>query len=338
MGGSRAEAPEKKGVRAKTKVLYIGGFGRSGSTLLSRILGGVPGVCAVGELEYVWEECFSGRQPCGCGAPFRECPFWGAVVEDVWGGFDEVPLSDILRAKHSVDRMRHIPRLALPHKSNAFAEDLARYSEILDRFYAAMVKVSGSRVVVDSSKIPSYGYALASMPWADLHVVHLVRDGRAAAYSWLRKRVKYASHGEEVYMHRHGPINSSLGWLRTNLLMEPLKALVGPRYVRVRYEDLIEDPKNTLSEILALIGEDPAKLPLADDRNVNLGVDHVVEGNPMRFRRGMVRLQADEEWRQKMRPADRRTVTAITWPLLLRHGYPVRASRPGTRPEDLEAG
>jgi hypothetical protein len=32
-------------------------------------------------------------------------------------------------------------------------------------------------------------------------------------------------------------------------------------------------------------------------------------------------LQADDEWSTAMPSAQRRTVTAITWPLLLRHGY-----------------
>ena len=35
-------------------VLYIGGWGRSGSTLLSHLLGGLDGMVSVGELRYVW--------------------------------------------------------------------------------------------------------------------------------------------------------------------------------------------------------------------------------------------------------------------------------------------
>ena len=35
-------------------VLYIGGWGRSGSTLLAHLLGGLDRMVAVGELRYVW--------------------------------------------------------------------------------------------------------------------------------------------------------------------------------------------------------------------------------------------------------------------------------------------
>ena len=32
------------------RVIYLGGLGRSGTTLLERLLGEIPGVCASGEL------------------------------------------------------------------------------------------------------------------------------------------------------------------------------------------------------------------------------------------------------------------------------------------------
>ena len=40
---------------ARATVLYIGGMGRSGSTLVDRVLGQAPGVCSVGELVFLWE-------------------------------------------------------------------------------------------------------------------------------------------------------------------------------------------------------------------------------------------------------------------------------------------
>ncbi|HEY2794503.1 MAG TPA: sulfotransferase, partial [Micromonosporaceae bacterium] len=36
------------------RVVFLGGLGRSGTTLLERILGEVPGVCALGELVHLW--------------------------------------------------------------------------------------------------------------------------------------------------------------------------------------------------------------------------------------------------------------------------------------------
>ena len=55
------------------KVLYIGGFGRSGSTLVERILGQLPGFCSAGEIVFLWQRGLIDGQLCGCGVPVPEC-------------------------------------------------------------------------------------------------------------------------------------------------------------------------------------------------------------------------------------------------------------------------
>src|SRR4051794_15439538 len=72
------------------KVLYIGGYGRSGSTLLVQLLGQIEGFHSVGEMWNIWQQCFTENQLCGCGKPFHECPFWSAVVEEAFGGFERL--------------------------------------------------------------------------------------------------------------------------------------------------------------------------------------------------------------------------------------------------------
>lgn len=310
------------------KLVFIGGFGRSGSTLLVRMLGEMPGVSFIGELEYVWEQYFTDKQPCGCGASFMGCPFWKAVVEEAYGGFERVELDEVLRLKHGVDRMRYIPHLAFRGRGLMRLGSLPEYSDVLGRFYEAIGEVSGGRVIVDSSKIPSYAYTLANLPGVELYVVQLVRDSRAVAHSWLRKKVKHEIRGREVLMHRHGVVNSSLGWMRTHALTEPLRLVVPPgRYARIRYEDLVSDPERTMSVITTLLGEDGAGLSFIEGRKVALGANHSIEGNPMRFERGEVELRLDDEWKRDMKLADRRAATSLTWPLLLRYGYSLGKNR-----------
>ena len=67
------------------QVVYVGSWGRSGSTLLDLVLGQIPGFVSVGELRYLWERGLAERQLCGCGRPVTGCPFWGAVLEEVFG-------------------------------------------------------------------------------------------------------------------------------------------------------------------------------------------------------------------------------------------------------------
>ena len=66
-------------------VLFIGGLGRSGSTLVDRVLGQTPGVCSVGELVFLWERGLLANERCGCGEPFDGCPFWKEVGVRAFG-------------------------------------------------------------------------------------------------------------------------------------------------------------------------------------------------------------------------------------------------------------
>ncbi len=56
------------------QVLYVGGWGRSGSTLLSHLLGRLPGMVSVGELRYVWQAGVEANELCGCGERVRRVP------------------------------------------------------------------------------------------------------------------------------------------------------------------------------------------------------------------------------------------------------------------------
>jgi len=318
---SQRPVPSKKVIlmNERTKVLFIAGFFRSGSTILDRLLGQVPGFFSAGELRFAWKESFLEDRPCGCGRPFSGCPFWSAVVEEAYGSRDQVDLDEVMSLKHRVDRMRHIPQLLSPWKPESFRGNLARYAPKLEALYRAIRKVSGAEVIVDSSKDPSYAYVLANLSGLELRMVHLVRDSRAVAYSWQRKKIKYEVAGSEERMPILSPAESSIGWMRSNLLIEPLKTTI-PRHVLVRYEDLMVEPA-TFGKILALAGEEEYHLPLLDGPAVELGENHIVAGNPNRFRRGRMEFRTDVEWEREMSRSDRRKVTALTWPLLLRYGY-----------------
>jgi hypothetical protein len=100
------------------------------------------------------------------------------------------------------------------------------------------------------------------------------------------------------------------------------------RYLALRYEDLVADPRAALGSILALVGEGDPRLPFVNGREVDLGVNHTVAGNPNRFKIGKTTLRLDDEWRRRMRLRDRAVVTLLTLPGLLRHGYPIALTRP----------
>jgi hypothetical protein len=312
--------------RRPVTVLYVGATGRSGSTLLERILGQSSGCCAVGELAFLWERGLHANQRCGCGEPFRACAFWTQVGKQAYGGWDRIDLDQARALQHRVDRHRHLAALLAPRLAPAHRRRLRRYAELLEPLYRAIATVSGRPVVIDSSKDVSHALLLRRVPGIDLRLVHLVRRSHGVAYSLTKTVRKPEVADAEAYMHRQSPATSALLWTTENLLLDGLRPLGVPT-LRLRYEALVASPREHAAELLRLAGLDAAdrELGFLHDGEVQLGVDHTVAGNPMRFRQGPVRLRADEQWRGAMPLGQRLAVTAITWPLLLRYGYRLAA-------------
>ena len=277
----------KGGVARPVKVLYVAGLGRSGSTILANALGQVEGFFSGGELNFIWKHTLIENRLCGCGRPARECPFWGPVFEEEFGGQSEALAREMMRLQYSGARTRHIPMMLTEGGRRKIRSRLGEFLDNTERLYQAIQSVSGSRVIVDTSKEPAYGYALGMVPGIDLRVLHLVRDPRAAAYSWAKKKRQPDSTDRE-FMHRKTPTQSAVLWDAWNAAIEALWRRMPARYLRLRYEDFIADPRRGFEEILNLTGEEDAELPLVGERDVKLGISHTVSGNPNRFDTGTV--------------------------------------------------
>ena len=304
------------------KVLYVAGLGRSGSTILANTLGQVDGFFSGGELNFIWKHALIENRLCGCGRPSRECPFWGPVFDGEFGGQSEDLAREMMRLQYAGARTRHIPLMLTENGRTQVRKRLGPFLENTGRLYRAIRSVSGSRVVVDTSKEPAYGYALGMVPGIDLRVLHLVRDPRAAAYSWAKKKRQPDSTDRE-FMHQKTPTQSAVLWDAWNAAIEALWRRTPEKYLRLRYEDFISDPRSSFEAMLKLVGEQGADLPLVGEREVKLGISHTVSGNPNRFDTGAVELKQDRAWTEKMSPRDQKLVTALTVPLLKRYHYPL---------------
>ena len=306
--------------RSGTRVIYVGGVIRSGSTLLDRMLGELPGHVAVGELCYIWQHSVLLDRGCGCGEAFSACPFWTAVGDAAFGGWSAVDIDDVVALQQSLDTTRDIPMLVAPRISRGFDARLARYADVLSRLYAGIAEVAGARVVVDSSKHAGPAYVLRQTD-VDLRVLHLVRDPRGVAYS-LRKEVRRPEHDREEFMSVWPARTVARRWVTTNVLISGLRRL-GIPVARMRYEDLVADPRVELGRVAAELDEPlaPQDLDFIRDGAVRLPPAHTLDGNPMRYSTGPVQLRPDDAWRTSLTDSDRRVVETITLPLRRHYGY-----------------
>lgn len=197
-----------------TRLVYIGGYGHSGSTLLEYLLAASPKVVACGEVASVLRE--RGRKgKCTCGREVRLCPLWGPL----------------LASTETLDGMTH--------------ERLARALVAQDGG-AHAVLVDSSKTAWLSAAVP---FRLASELGQDFRLVHLVRDPRAVSWSAVKKSGR---RGTRPLMPLRSGF-AALGWWVANLACERFGRLYPDRYLRVRYEDLARAPGETMRRVFAEI-------------------------------------------------------------------------------------
>ncbi|WP_406046448.1 sulfotransferase family protein [Micromonospora sp. NBC_00898] len=313
------------------RVLFVGGLGRSGSTLLELLLAQSPDVCAVGEVVHLWERALGADERCGCGERFTACPFWRQVGESAFGGWSTIDRDEVLALKDRVDRTRHIPRLAKGSLAAAELADVRRYADLYTRIYRAAIEVTGASVVVDSSKHASLAFALRWAEGLDLRVLHLVRDSRAVAYSWGKQVKRPEVVDGEDFMPTFSPFEVSKLWTAQNAAFHLLAARAS--VLRLRYEDFTTDPAGTVRRLREFAGlpDDPAALRIltGDDSRGDLEPSppaspvrvHSVAGNPLRFSGGPLQVRRDEAWRSRLPRRSRAVVSLATLPFRLRYGY-----------------
>jgi Sulfotransferase family len=301
-------------------VAFVGGHGRSGSTLLSRVLGAVPGFVTVGELCYLWDQGVVMDRMCGCGRPFSGCEFWTAVGADAFGGWDRVDARGLLTLRKAVERVRYTPLLSAPGLSPDYAGKLREYAAAMSKVYASVRAVSGADVVVDTSKYPSSAYLLRHVPDVDLKLVHLVRSVYGVCYSWMKTVARPDRDGKP--MPQYPPARTAAEWSAFNFLLDALR-LRGVPATLVHYEDFVAAPREQLAAIVRFLGKEPSEQDLAfvGESSVELPRDHSVAGNPMRFRSGPEQLRVDEAWRTRLDPRTRRLISVVSGPAILRYGY-----------------
>ena len=338
---SRASDGGNLGSKRPVKVVYISGAGRSGTTLLDRLLGEIDGFVSIGEVRWLWWAYLETDWQCGCKRVLNQCPFWTTVMERLVGSPDVEPsLRHNLRLQQRTVRLHNLFRLlAQPNRGSHRWSELEQWISVMDSFYRIIADTAGASVIVDSSKNAPEAALLRMLPNVDPYILHLVRDPRGVANSWSR-RVPMVPHTEGSIEHEvRGPLKSSAYWLYKNLASEVAPRRLGRAHARrIRYEDLVANPRRLLQEVAELVGEPFEGVTFTDAATVEFHESHTAWGNQFRFQVGPVELRADEKWRRQLAPRARRATVAACLPLMLRYGYRLRTDIPARPDARLDRG
>jgi hypothetical protein len=310
-------------------VVYILGYGRSGSTILDILLGSDPAIQSVGGLDLLsreWE-----NRSCSCGLGYDACAFWSRVrfhTEQAVGPQAVQARENTLRC---VETLRAFPMLLMQCVPSRRAH---AYRELVRAELAAIAQVSGKSTILDSSKCAreAAGRALAIRRIAGVPVkmIHLVRDGRAVLWSVKRGDNVRLGDGcsEDAASFSWPALRAVGGWVLANAIAL-LTALVSKRgaVLRVRYEDFVREPRRELMRIGEFLGRDLSAIADRIERGETFATGHNTGGNRA-GKGGALRLREDREWETRLGRTDRALYWTLGWPLAL-----ALAGRPRQKPE-----
>lgn len=299
-------------------IVYIAGYGRSGSTLLERVLNEHPAVVAAGEvMNLPW---FLGRgQHCGCTHVLEACPVWGSICTHVARLIARVPH---LRAIQRACESRTAVSGRLWWRASAAHAVYRELAETIFQPLAAQARAARP-LVIDSSKTTRLTawrpWALAAVAGYQVQMVHLVRDPRGCLWSNRRG----SNHELERGQARRLPLaalRTTVGWRLAHAAAERFAAELPECYLRLRYEDLTCDPHRALAALGRFLDIDLAEQAERLAAGKPLEVAHQMSGNRLRSATRVV-LAPDQEWHDRLHWTDQLWTRVTVGSRATRYGY-----------------
>jgi hypothetical protein len=240
------------------RVVAISGAARSGSTFFSLLLSKHPDVFNLGQLRHLWRS-YENAEICSCGESLRNCSLYGDIVPEVHSRPDSVaPEQMHALGKAFIEdadrRVNWSDADVRRQLSDRHKDYLAAMREVI----VAVAARTGCSVMVDTSKDPATALAFDLINGVELFLLNLVRDPRAVAVSWQRRKGSARNTLQRV-----------VDWKRRQSRLEEWRPALAERFLTLRYEDLAAAPAATIQDVA-----ERCNIPLPDDLFVE--PDHAV--------------------------------------------------------------
>jgi hypothetical protein len=295
-------------------IIYIAGHGRSGSTILERVLSSHQQIAGLGEVEYLTRNDRWQESTCACGKNLLQCEYWNKTLRH-------------LKENHNWDQVQREQNHSdhwKPFKSYKSNRPYPHYQQFnQDLFNSLKRETPELRYFIDSSKTARVNYyrpKSLSQQGFSIKLIHLVRDGRGCMWSLIDKgsnrKLERAEKGSVLF-----PVARSLfSWNLSNRAALKWKKNYSEDYLEVRYEDFVEKPKESLERIQDFLDIDLSKEIQILATNETFPVTHQMAGNRLRSIK-KIQLKADKNWKKNLPPFHRALFNIFSRKLAKQFGY-----------------
>ena len=273
------------------------GAGRSGTTALATFLGNNNEIQNIGEMHQFFEY-LEERKECSCGDQLQKCEFWDNKISNnlIQSSTKNRILSEKFESHSSI--VKHILQLFSK-------KEIEEYIEIHQQLLNTIQLDSEKTTLLDSSKYIGRALALDKLENIDLKVIYVVRDLRGVINSFS-KNVQTSK----------SPLSTIVYYLVVNSVSEFVaKILLRKKVVKIRYEDLVNNPLQVFSRLETFLKMDltDVKNKIIDKQPFSLG--HIVGGNRLKKNKEIY-FRKDVSWEDKFSLVARVSYYILAFPIM----------------------
>lgn len=287
------------------RLIYIGGSGRSGSTLLDMLLSNHPDIQSVGEIHRLNLYARDINERCTCGESILDCSFWQKVEKEFCkinglayghGKYLKncemmIRPSDLSSIERTLENILLI-FLPLPQIYNTLIFKISQnhYNSVENslKWYDAIRNVSNATTIVDSTKDPRRMKMLYLADPEIFHLIYMIRDGRAVTASAMKR--------ERIPM-----LNAAKTWVNSHRRFQlAMSGIPSNKIIKVQYEKMCNKPDAEFDRISDFLRISPnfGSFEIIKTKSHNIG------GNPMRFRKSETTIKLDNKWMTQLSEND----------------------------------
>ena len=250
-------------------IIYIGGYGRSGSTILDLMLSSEPRTLGAGELFRLWqgklEDQFIGSEQ----RSLAQCiKFWADIENDIG-----IPRADAERIRSAVEitdfrNMQSIDKICL-----------CEYRSMMNKMFVAIAK-RGFDYVIDASKnTRPTAYRPFYLRWSGfrVHFIHLRRNFLGTMRAVARGTNRSLLEGRA---DRLAPLSRAvLGFHLAHAAASRCRCAAGGPWLELAFEDFVTDPAPHISRICDEVGMDATPIIKRLEAGEPFRVGYEISGN-----------------------------------------------------------